>query len=160
MNTLRWELTHLCFPWFTAFGTPDWWSNLLSCRAAPGTTQQLPEKQWKNQPSIDLPAQTDPMEFGSLPWRSTKMKELMSRVMLGNSKYNTPKNLQWQRTRPSTHLLLKWIHTITVHKSSLHKEGDYFLWLGSQGVKHHSELQSTQMKLGIRPTVQLVLVFD
>lgn len=34
---------------------------------------------------------------------------------------------------------------MTVHESSLHKEGDYLLWLGSQGarVKHPSELQST-----------------
>lgn len=50
-------------------------------------------EKWKNQPSINLPAQIDPTEFGCLPWRSTKMKELMSRVMVGNSKYNTSKNL-------------------------------------------------------------------
>lgn len=85
--------THTIMPWFPAFGTPDWWSNSLSCWAAPGTTQQLLEEQWKNQPSTELPAQTDPTEFGSLPCGSTKMKELMSTVMLGNSKCNTWTNL-------------------------------------------------------------------
>lgn len=54
---------------------------------------QLLEEQWENQSSINLPAQADPTEFGSLPWRSTRRKELMSRERLGNCKCNTSKNL-------------------------------------------------------------------
>lgn len=53
--------------------------------AASGRAMEKPAQHWPSSP--------DPTGFGSRPWRSTKMKELMSRVMLSNCKSNTSKHL-------------------------------------------------------------------
>lgn len=60
LGTLRWELTPLCFPWFTAFGTPVWWSNLLSCRAAPGTTHSCRRSNGKTSPALTFQPRVTP----------------------------------------------------------------------------------------------------
>lgn len=111
----RWELTHLCFPWFIAFGTPDWWSNLLSCRAAPGTTQQLLEEQWKNQPSINLPAQTDPTGFGSLPWGAPKWKNWWAEWCLAIANVRHQKTYTVTRYQTSSPQVNPYLQSINPH---------------------------------------------
>lgn len=93
-------------------------------------------------------------------WRSTKMKELLSRVMLGNSKCNTWKNLHSDNV-PELPLIFSSSESILLQSINPHCIRKVIISYGLGAKESNITVNYKALeKLEIRSTVWLVLVFD